>query len=230
MLDLPEPFRPVMALKNGSKLGTTVRWAYDLKPSTTISSINMAPWRTGARAGSAAARRGTRRERGGALWPARRSDGSRSTHRCARRVRAAPEGRETATRRAVAALRSSATTRASGGARKQSKVCVVPTVQKKDDTDGMFRGHNRLAGGWHQRAGTRAQGCVAAREIRAAAATQPRVSATAAASRCTAAEQWPRKVFRRHTWPQQSSTRKVGRGTSGRAPTTACERFALTER
>jgi len=155
MLDLPEPFRPVMALKNGSKLGTTVRWAYDLKPSTTISSINMAPWRTGARAGSAAARRGTRRERGGALWPARRSDGSRSTHRCARRVRAAPEGRETATRRAVAALRSSATTRASGGARKQSEVCVVPTVQKKDDTDrdGGSGAHNRLAGGWHHARG-----------------------------------------------------------------------------
>ena len=35
--DLPLPFRPVMALKAGSKPETTVRVAYDLKPSSTIS-------------------------------------------------------------------------------------------------------------------------------------------------------------------------------------------------
>lgn len=34
MLLLPLPLRPVMALKKGSKAGTTVRCAYDLKPST----------------------------------------------------------------------------------------------------------------------------------------------------------------------------------------------------
>jgi hypothetical protein len=42
MLDLPEPLRPVMALKDGSKPDTTVRVAYDLKPSITISSMYMA--------------------------------------------------------------------------------------------------------------------------------------------------------------------------------------------
>jgi hypothetical protein len=37
MLDLPDPLRPVMALKKGSKPDTTVRVAYDLKPSRHIS-------------------------------------------------------------------------------------------------------------------------------------------------------------------------------------------------
>lgn len=40
MLDLPLPLRPVMALKNGSKSDTTVRCAYDLKPSMMISYRN----------------------------------------------------------------------------------------------------------------------------------------------------------------------------------------------
>ena len=39
MLDLPLPLRPVMALKKGSKFGTLTRVAYDLKPSSVISSI-----------------------------------------------------------------------------------------------------------------------------------------------------------------------------------------------
>jgi hypothetical protein len=42
MLLLPEPFSPVIALKNGSKFGTTVRCAYDLKPSSTTSSMYIA--------------------------------------------------------------------------------------------------------------------------------------------------------------------------------------------
>jgi len=42
MLDLPLPFRPVMALNCWSKPVTTVRLAYDLKPSIMISSICMA--------------------------------------------------------------------------------------------------------------------------------------------------------------------------------------------
>jgi len=41
MLDLPLPFRPVTALNNGSKPLTSVRCAYDLKPSSTIALINM---------------------------------------------------------------------------------------------------------------------------------------------------------------------------------------------
>lgn len=36
MLLFPLPFRPVMALKSGSKPTISVRWAYDLKPSRTI--------------------------------------------------------------------------------------------------------------------------------------------------------------------------------------------------
>ena len=39
MLDLPLPFRPVIALKKGSNAGTVTRVAYDLKPSSVISSI-----------------------------------------------------------------------------------------------------------------------------------------------------------------------------------------------
>ena len=42
MFDLPEPLRPVMALNCGSRDGTTVRFAYDLKPSIVISSTYMA--------------------------------------------------------------------------------------------------------------------------------------------------------------------------------------------
>lgn len=42
MLDFPEPLSPVMALKDGSKPDTTVRVAYDLKPSITTSSMYMA--------------------------------------------------------------------------------------------------------------------------------------------------------------------------------------------
>jgi len=42
MLDLPEPFRPVMALNWGSNPATTCRCAYDLKPSMVISLMNMA--------------------------------------------------------------------------------------------------------------------------------------------------------------------------------------------
>lgn len=41
MLDLPDPFKPVMALKNGSKPETTVLVAYDLNPSKQISLIYM---------------------------------------------------------------------------------------------------------------------------------------------------------------------------------------------
>lgn len=41
MLDLPEPFRPVMALNWGSNPATTWRCAYDLKPSMVISLMNM---------------------------------------------------------------------------------------------------------------------------------------------------------------------------------------------
>ena len=41
ILDLPLPFKPVMALKNGSKPGILTRVAYDLKPSIVISSIYM---------------------------------------------------------------------------------------------------------------------------------------------------------------------------------------------
>ena len=37
MLDLPDPFRPVIALNCGSKPGMTTLCAYDLKPSTVIS-------------------------------------------------------------------------------------------------------------------------------------------------------------------------------------------------
>ena len=37
MLDLPVPLKPVMALNCGSNVPITVRCAYDLKPSTTIS-------------------------------------------------------------------------------------------------------------------------------------------------------------------------------------------------
>ena len=37
MLDLPEPFKPVIALNYGSKSGILVRTEYDLKPSITIS-------------------------------------------------------------------------------------------------------------------------------------------------------------------------------------------------
>ena len=42
-LDLPEPLRPVMALKVGSHPAITVRCAYDLKPSITTSLMNMVP-------------------------------------------------------------------------------------------------------------------------------------------------------------------------------------------
>lgn len=42
MFDLPEPFKPVMALKKGSKPGTTVRVAYDLNPSKQTSLMCMA--------------------------------------------------------------------------------------------------------------------------------------------------------------------------------------------
>ena len=38
-LDFPEPLRPVMALNCGSKSVMTVRVAYDLKPSRTISTM-----------------------------------------------------------------------------------------------------------------------------------------------------------------------------------------------
>lgn len=41
MLDFPEPFRPVMALKVGSQPVMTVRTAYDLKPSIINSVILM---------------------------------------------------------------------------------------------------------------------------------------------------------------------------------------------
>lgn len=37
MLDLPDPFRPVIALNCGSKPGMTTLCAYDLNPSTVIS-------------------------------------------------------------------------------------------------------------------------------------------------------------------------------------------------
>ena len=36
ILDLPLPFKPVIALKSGSNPLTSVRLAYDLKPSSTI--------------------------------------------------------------------------------------------------------------------------------------------------------------------------------------------------
>lgn len=39
MLDFPVPLSPVMALKQGSKLGSVTREAYDLKPSMVISSM-----------------------------------------------------------------------------------------------------------------------------------------------------------------------------------------------
>jgi hypothetical protein len=42
MLDLPLPFKPVMALKRGSNAGTMVRCAYDLNPSMQTSSTYMA--------------------------------------------------------------------------------------------------------------------------------------------------------------------------------------------
>lgn len=51
MLDLPEPLSPVMALKEGSKPETTVRVAYDLKPSITTSSMYMAAAALGQRGG-----------------------------------------------------------------------------------------------------------------------------------------------------------------------------------
>ncbi len=41
MLLLPDPLRPVMALKAGSKPLISVRWPYDLKPSMTIDLIYM---------------------------------------------------------------------------------------------------------------------------------------------------------------------------------------------
>lgn len=41
MLDLPDPLSPVIALKRGSKPGTTTRDAYDLKPSMVISEMCM---------------------------------------------------------------------------------------------------------------------------------------------------------------------------------------------
>ena len=42
MLDFPLPLRPVMALNFGSKLGIVTRVAYDLKPSSVISSMCIA--------------------------------------------------------------------------------------------------------------------------------------------------------------------------------------------
>jgi len=60
MLDLPEPLRPVMALNRGSNAGTTVRCAYDLKPSMHTSSTNM----TAARGGDPGEGRGAREARG----------------------------------------------------------------------------------------------------------------------------------------------------------------------
>ena len=39
IFDLPEPLRPVMALKASSKPSITVLWPYDLKPSMTIDLI-----------------------------------------------------------------------------------------------------------------------------------------------------------------------------------------------
>jgi hypothetical protein len=48
MLDLPEPFRPVIALKVGSQPVMTVRTAYDLKPSM-ISSVILMVGRCGRR-------------------------------------------------------------------------------------------------------------------------------------------------------------------------------------
>lgn len=44
MFDLPEPFKPVIALNLGSKPDITVLVEYDLKPSNIISSINIL-WR-----------------------------------------------------------------------------------------------------------------------------------------------------------------------------------------
>ena len=41
ILDLPEPFRPVMALNSESKPEMMVRFAYDLKPSRMISTIRI---------------------------------------------------------------------------------------------------------------------------------------------------------------------------------------------
>ena len=43
MLDFPLPLSPVIALKQGSKFGTTTLWAYDLNPSIVISSIYIGP-------------------------------------------------------------------------------------------------------------------------------------------------------------------------------------------
>ena len=42
MLDLPLPFKPVMALNFGSKLGMVTRVAYDLKPSSVIETLALA--------------------------------------------------------------------------------------------------------------------------------------------------------------------------------------------
>ena len=39
IFDLPEPLRPVIALKASSKPSITVLWPYDLKPSMTIDLI-----------------------------------------------------------------------------------------------------------------------------------------------------------------------------------------------
>jgi len=55
MFDLPEPFNPVIALNNGSNPGTTVRLAYDLKPSMHTSSMYIARAVCGSRAPTNAA-------------------------------------------------------------------------------------------------------------------------------------------------------------------------------
>ena len=55
MFDLPEPFNPVIALNNGSNPGTTVRLAYDLKPSMHTSSMYIARAACGSRAPTNAA-------------------------------------------------------------------------------------------------------------------------------------------------------------------------------
>ena len=39
IFDFPLPFKPVIALNNGSNPFTSVLWAYDLKPSITIDFI-----------------------------------------------------------------------------------------------------------------------------------------------------------------------------------------------
>ena len=51
MLLFPLPLRPVMALKRGSNPVISVRWAYDLKPSSTIcfmymTSVKLQRWST----------------------------------------------------------------------------------------------------------------------------------------------------------------------------------------